>query len=981
MRLEFGYWCGYVRDKTEMRSVVQHGRKLNNIRRMRALTATWREFSLEAAHVMLGEYALAIIGRLRTLALHACWKRWPKMRDVQSQMMVANSFTLSPTAMRWRRWGYADAMVVANDHSALVLRRAAMKVWYRKVRSYWALYRDANGMRRDAATAAIAHLRQIKWHGWIRRSTYDQTLANKADAQFAITALKAKRSCWRRWPNRRWPRVTAMAISHDYSVKLLAYWAKWPRLRIPPLLTTNVAKAHDRVASLKRAILSWRMRAQLYEIADAQKVVCTRHQIACSFQTLVLNVSAIAATVDLFPAANAFAKRSALSRGYEAWLRKALGIERPPLYGLAETYGLWPPRDGSELLDASTPISAMQPLPQQAVMGVEEAQELVVAAAAAAMEAGTDFNSATALELMKAAEEAESAASAPPPASPRRSGAPGTATVTTMSIDHGLTIDGGSASTRQRHASFSDRSSPPFTQTHDPFLGDWAADDASPSPISPQAAAASVTTPQQHSFTPMAFPPLSIVPPSSASAQTATTHPTAVRSSPQKRRGSIARVPYPPLPEKTLPLLRRQSSEHISLLSAPLRRWRWRASRRNAVATLSEKASYGFALARMMESLAQFSRHAASTHYTDHLVKAAQRAYFARRQAVALRLMLTASRESWWRLRREKWVAAAAVILRKDAVTMLHEWKEYVRPMARAARRERFSLRRRIMSNALECWKESCDAVREMAINYIRIASTVGQRIALESFRYWRKYARRQMHADGLRERVGRRVSGTAMRDWIVNTPSLHVRAVMEGQQQAAAAKGRRKTLGTALSTWRSMVEPWERERRTRETSRLFVPGLVEQRRQVESMRLAINKWKEWVPPLIRQLLRARRRVEAAESALWNRDETTGVRVAAVRAIEEESEEEDDEEDAEEAYEEELLSAYAAAEAAGDLLESTTSALREAAAALKAQSSSDNPWRLESEDEEMEEDEVSLTSSPAMSPSAASPFREDWHEV
>ena len=177
------------------------------------------------------------------------------------------------------------------------------------------------------------------------------------------------------------------------------------------------------------------------------------------------------------------------------------------------------------------------------------------------------------------------------------------------------------------------------------------------------------------------------------------------------------------------------------------------------------------------------------------------------------------------------------------------------------------------------------------------------------------------------------------------------------------------------------MVEPWERERRTRETSRLFVPGLVEQRRQVESMKLAINKWKEWVPPLIRQLLRARRRVEAAESALWNRDETTGVRVAAVRAIEEESEEEDDEEDAEEAYEEELLSAYAAAEAAGDLLESTTSALREAAAALKAQSSSDNPWRLESEDEEMEEDEVSLTSSPAMSPSAASPFREDWHEV
>ena len=82
-------------------------------------------------------------------------------------------------------------------------------------------------------------------------------------------------------------------------------------------------------------------------------------------------------------------------------------------------------KDGSELLEASTPISSMQALPQQAVVGVEEAQELVVAAAAAAMEAGTDFNSATALELMKAAEEAESAASAPPPASPRRSGAPG----------------------------------------------------------------------------------------------------------------------------------------------------------------------------------------------------------------------------------------------------------------------------------------------------------------------------------------------------------------------------------------------------------------------------------------------------------------------------------------------------------------------------------------------------------------------------
>ena len=69
-------------------------------------------------------------------------------------------------------------------------------------------------------------------------------------------------------------------------------------------------------------------------------------------------------------------------------------------------------RVGSELLDASTPISAMQPLPQQAVMGVEEAQELVVAAAAAAMEAGTDFNSATALELMKAAEEARAAKAA-----------------------------------------------------------------------------------------------------------------------------------------------------------------------------------------------------------------------------------------------------------------------------------------------------------------------------------------------------------------------------------------------------------------------------------------------------------------------------------------------------------------------------------------------------------------------------------------
>ena len=91
-----------------------------------------------------------------------------------------------------------------------------MKVWYRKVRSYWALYRDANGMRRDAATAAIAHLRQIKWHGWLKRSTYDQTLANKADAQFAITALKSKRSCWRRWPNRRWPRVTAMAIDATF---------------------------------------------------------------------------------------------------------------------------------------------------------------------------------------------------------------------------------------------------------------------------------------------------------------------------------------------------------------------------------------------------------------------------------------------------------------------------------------------------------------------------------------------------------------------------------------------------------------------------------------------------------------------------------------------------------------------------------------------------------------------------------------------
>ena len=151
-------------------------------------------------------------------------------------------------------------------------------------------------------------------HRWRRRVLETHCIALCVSAQAAATAAAAVRACWLRWPCHRVALASAVARTHDINIKLRACWSRWPRMRVPPRLTAAVAKAHERVAALRRGLLAVLIWQQRRAIAEAQHTVVDHHHRSHVWSELVLALNAERVSSVVTSATVAFARRGACAR-------------------------------------------------------------------------------------------------------------------------------------------------------------------------------------------------------------------------------------------------------------------------------------------------------------------------------------------------------------------------------------------------------------------------------------------------------------------------------------------------------------------------------------------------------------------------------------------------------------------------------------------------------------------------------------------
>ena len=854
-RHAFHMWHAALATSQALTTTARGGFAKTRSRWLRASWTRWRRLTHVISSSLLTMSALAGMTRRRAQALRMSWDRWPK-QPMPEAIPDTPGMCTRKDAYTWHRWGYADAMEAADAHVIGV-----------RLRDGWRRWPLGGWLRAAMALAAVAHRRQLTWHRWARRATLTRSLEQRVLGHAVVVAHAAVRSCWRRWPDCRVANAPAAARSHFCAAIKRAYWSKWPRLRVPPKLSAAVAFAHDRVDKLRRGLLAWRHFQQRGQVDDVQRVIFTHHRTAAAWATFVFALNESQVTASIAAPAIACAARGACARGFEAWVSRcypATFLERrnmrraltrsseSAVFPRASESGVFFQPLQEDAFDPPT-VAFETPVFQPRVAPIGAPVDSPIAARdALTTSIGLTMSMEPRGEVAELADEGD--AYLLWNADADESGAAGVGSSLLVSSCGALTGEDAEVSeatvAANRHEHLA------HVHPAHALMGGWGDGTLSRAGSDAQAASRPSTT----------APPLTPVvtlPPAYSSLLSASTPglgntssaPTIIR-----RRSSLMAVTLAmPAAVNDDPALR--------VMWPALKRWRRRAARAVELLSLSDAAALSIFHAHLFEGVTRMWRHAAARRAHVATVHAAHAAYVARWQRAALRCLLLAGRETWWRVRREKAITAAALTLRRTAVRMMTQWHEMARPLARATRRQRFGHRRATLRAAWLMWTGWSSALRDMAIGFLIIASRVGQRVALVSFRHWRVTARRLIVAHALLGVKERQLRLRALKWWARQARSNQTVDLLRWQQAAANTERQVRVVREAFGSWRHQGY-LEGRMKLSDVQAILVGKYVDTGPRVDR---CFATWRrvcvDELPGVMRQLLRVRRRMAEAEAA------------------------------------------------------------------------------------------------------------------
>jgi phage terminase small subunit len=704
-----------------------------------------------------------------------------------------------------------------------------------------------------------------------------------------LTASSAVRACWLRWPRHRTaePRAAALAAAHGHTHRLRDCWRRWPRSRVPSHMSMAVAAAHDRVGRMQRCILTWRLRERAAALVATQRTAYARQHLVAAWRLLVIGVNAQLTVAPLMASAIEFADHSACARRFREWAHLCLGyvdhgVGRSSVASGSEAWG------GEELLlDEGGGTAGDWALP-----AVEEGEEwpdwLEGAASDLAEQTWRSAVQRLAAEQLAVETGAGASASSLPP------------------LSHSLSTD----------------SMPSDARLGDPPLPDF--DAAVVEETGPPPPGGGGDEPRKgHLSTPQTIPPTvrrstaSPAAPSPRLRQTPRTAghvgggggaPTPPWTGDSPRRdssGSSMTVTSAAVAERRLTsLMLRPLCSTTGFLYAAFRRWARRLEHQSALFVLAQAASLCHVRACLLAAVTWLWRHAVDQRSRRAMIGAAHLAHAARRQSAALQLWRVAGQAPWWRLKRELVFATARGALRREAGRMMRFWAELVRPMAKATRVQRIGHVRSVLRASLAVWRDGCEARRELAFGYMRIAARVGLRVALGSFERWRHAAEIRWMQMAVGHACRRTRLDRCVRAWVALSSrratdekllSYHasilsaprrletLRTARDAWRRHVALMGARRTLHASsvalfaraceqygMRRWRDFAQHELRNAMRERLATVAGPSAA-QRRLTGRVADSFAQWRQVcvdvIPPVLRQLLHVRRRMEQSQAS------------------------------------------------------------------------------------------------------------------
>ena len=913
----FWQWAARAADASRVHDAIDFGFRSTRERQLMECVSTWRHLaSVYAPPPLLfledgrGRTISVTTLRARLSALRAFWKRWPRYvyigRWQYSAAIETSDEHWRRLALRecWRRWPRTGLSPIESMTLALYLDWKLKLIdgwrrWRLEIRRCFSLHFLSPGGRADATAVAAIRRRWVAWHSWQRRVAEYQSVALLIGFSATMSVQSALRTCWRRWP----------------------------RQRIPPRLSDAVASAHDRVMKLQLTFLAWQAFGQAAEVRAAQRAVCTAHQLASTWTVWMLAVVSQQANASLDATALAFARRSAIARGIDAWLRRCLGYEPAPRVRHATDDWLYEATNdwltdvvGEEMVEEEasatatcTPRVASESSARVSEVPSEEAEyDAAEAGFRAGFEAGAQAwasvatgNDAEAVAGAAAAAEAAASLAESELTQRHKPLSPGPGE-TSAGGEVGLAIGPhsvvGDWGDLQSEASYASAPPPLFLVGPPPTAPTTAPYTTAPMTVDPPTDATYPFAPTPSSFaTPRTY---------AAEHTHLSLRPTGMALSVENWAGGRAAAHLPLADASTLSgntsrlaaLLRRPDAPIAALVPAFLR-WCKRSACQLKLAVLTASVSDGRTMATLLAVMTQLWRHAAERREHSEMTAVANGAYAAQRLSEALVQLEAAAQETWWRVRREKATSHTRKTDRRAARRMLHVWALYAMPLALGQRVQDHGHRRETLRSTLASWRDRCASLRTLYYGYVNIASRIGYRVAFSTFERWRCLA--VIHAKLLAAILmyEYKTRGLALQAWRVHssvrslsTRQWHRRLMATFMQPRRDAKLRaaleawhhRSVVGATwhglmhgsdariaherivlgMQMWREFAARTRRLAMNHELASIAGPGTAN-RRLKERVASSFARWHEVcvlaIPPVMRQLLKAKKRMEMAQ--------------------------------------------------------------------------------------------------------------------
>ena len=814
--------------RNRYRSMAQfHYGQLAKVRR------SYREWT---GHVAASRALLSIIrtiAPIRTILLQASWRCWPRQADNCAGSRVSRrwGYALAHTAAsehfrsaslvgawhRWPRSGYSPAAEEAliERHSRRIRRRWGWEQWRRSMRENWAFFLLSQN-KYDALARGALHRRHVAWCTWKQHTLQRRAIEVISSAGEARVMDAALRLCWQRWPRGQLPpmELLARALSHDDAAKMRSAWRVWPRNRVPPRMSMAVAAAHDRVAKLQVALIVWRVTEQASEIVAAQLTLCSHQQLAMAWASLTLALVTQRAATHLLPASVEFSHRRMRARALSRWMRYLM--DRGVIAHHTPAQIVYATPSVALLNSAATEVDVAMDVKEDGRLVPEETPSEGGLVATSGFRAGFEAGAQAWAEASVGA-DAESVAGA------------AAAWFATATVN-----------------------------------------------LSPSPAASSLVS----------------------------SHRCFVQS---QRNG---------FDENDQARARLHSLLHWAeapRVSPSFRRWWRRMAVSRSISTSFAAATYGSRRARLLGALHCLWRHSVSLRQTRNALEAALIFHTRSSQAGALHRLLSVARAPWWRLEKEKVSMHVRNTLRHHASAMLLYWAAVALPIGLSMRVEAHWHSRNVRRRVLLLWCERTATVRALALGYISIAGRVGHRVAHASFAYWRAacrvHLRNRRGGDAIASTRRARILPEVLQQWMFEANKLKsaqlsrwhgailANAARERQVRLAHDKWRRACI--AMATWHGLahgsyalalrarvtdaLRHWRvfsisnmRFTTCKKLAVLAGPGSV-QRRLASRLADGFAIWRavcfEVLPPVVRQLMHVRRRIEESARQERTREE------------------------------------------------------------------------------------------------------------